>query len=132
MHYAQLVELFGKNQKVWTCWRTCVIRDRFGDFNNPCHSQVSLSTPPWFVFMKRCKLSATLPVPCSLAHCHTLQNDSHGFTFRNYKPDKPFFLCVTLLIAFCQSNDLLSIILNYTLIISFIMKSYYVFYFKVL
>jgi hypothetical protein len=82
--------------------------------------------------MKRCKLSATLPVPCSLARCHTLQNDSHGFTFRNYKPDKPFFLCVTLLIAFCQSNDLLSIILNYTLIISFIMKSYYVFYFKVL
>lgn len=34
-----LVELFGRNEKVWPCWRRCAI----GGVNSPCQSQLALS-----------------------------------------------------------------------------------------
>jgi hypothetical protein len=62
-----LVELFGKDQKAWPCWRKYVIGSGLEVLK--AHSIPSVLSLPYGC-LSVCKLLATTPEPCLLACSH--------------------------------------------------------------
>jgi hypothetical protein len=64
----QLMELFGKDYEVWSCWRSWVMGENFESSEASCQSQWILFFFP--VCELECELLGTASAPCLSVCCH--------------------------------------------------------------